>query len=340
MSAFCFNGAVSMSIPENVTNTVFGQVLTVTTPGYTGTVLYSVANLVNNDASCPMTASAFSRDTSTGKLKLGTPAIDFAKCQKGLSFNFVATRSNNALLNSTCNVKLSVTQIIKQPVITDCAPRFVIERSTVGTIFGAPLVANTTNVGTSLVWSMNNSAASPIGIGLCDGQLRVLQYFRWKDYSSFNFTVTVVNDGTALGIGSLNASCRMTVWVIQAALPPVPSVTSFFLPELSPVGTFVGNVKSVDPDGFPVTNHSWAVADSPNAFNIDSKGNITVRLLVDPSVILKSTFTYTLNVSNQYATGKYPLSISLTPIPRPPTIQDQFRSVREDVLPMTKITPA
>ena len=71
-------------------------------------------------------------------------------------------------------------QVAKPPVITDCAPRSVNERSVVGSAIGAPLAATNLNVGTSLLWTVTavvpGMTGNAITIGLCDGTLRVLQY--------------------------------------------------------------------------------------------------------------------------------------------------------------------
>lgn len=75
-------------------------------------------------------------------------------------------------------------------------------------------------------------------------------------------SVTVQNNGAALGIGNSNSYCSTTVTINQVPLPPVLSNTVFFVPELSPVGTYVGNVGAVDPANFSVGNFVWASVDS------------------------------------------------------------------------------
>lgn len=76
--------------------------------------------------------------------------------------------------------RTALPQVAKPPLITDCGPRSVNERSIVGTAIGLPLAATNLNVGTSLLWTVTATApgysGNVITIGLCDGTLRVLQY--------------------------------------------------------------------------------------------------------------------------------------------------------------------
>jgi hypothetical protein len=338
MSSFCFNGAAQLTATEGVTNVAFDTWLNITTPGYAGAVTYTIASVTVYDVTCPVTTSYFTYNSGSKKMQIGSTALDYSKCPNGVSLVLRAIRTADTTLNASCTISVDINQVIKTPVITDCSPRSVTERSTVGTVFGSTLKATTTNVGTSLLWSLSTSPT--VAVSACDGQLRVAQYFLWKTASSYTVTATVVNDGSALGIGTASASCSLTINVIQAPLPPVPSVTSFTMPELSAVGAYVGNVKSVDPDGFAIKNHTWTVTDTPHAFLIDAQGNITVRQVVDTITSLKSVFTYTMNVSNAYTSARYTVTISLTPVPRPPTVSDQVRSVREDIVALTKLTPA
>lgn len=84
----------------------------------------------------------------------------------------------------------------------------------------------------------------------------------WAAVKSVAVNVTVKNDGTALNIGSSYAYCNTTITVNQVPLPPTLSNTVFFVPELSPVGTWVGNVGAVDPANFTVSGYVWAAVDS------------------------------------------------------------------------------
>ena len=74
-------------------------------------------------------------------------------------------------------------------------------------------------------------------------------------------SVTVENNGAAIGIGSAFSYCTTSVAINHVPLPPVLANTVFFTPELSPVGTLVGNVGGVDPGNFTVRDYIWASTD-------------------------------------------------------------------------------
>ena len=84
----------------------------------------------------------------------------------------------------------------------------------------------------------------------------------WATVKIVIVNVTVQNNGAALNIGNSNSYCLTNVTIIQVPLPPVLQNTVFFVPELSPVGTWVGNVGAVDPANFTVGNFTFAAMDS------------------------------------------------------------------------------
>ena len=251
-----------------------------------------------NDAGCgARTSSFFGFDGNSQRATTGATALDYPSCQNGISVWVTAARVSAPTLNATCRLNVTVTQVAKPPVISDCGPRSVNERTIAGTPAGAALVATTTNIGTSIFWSINDTV--PFSIGACDGIVRVLTPVRWKVQQTYTFTVIARNDGSSIGIGSSSSSCVATVTVLPVYLPPKPSVTTFSVAELSPVGTFVGNMATVDPEGFPVRRHAFTVVDVPDAFAVDAQGNVTVKAVVDTLLSLKSIFAYTVNVSNE-----------------------------------------
>lgn len=115
----------------------------------------------------------------------------------------------------------SLLQVARPPIITDCSNRAVNERTISGSAIGGPILATNPNIGTSLVYSLNYTLSTPsppnvpLSIGLCDGQLRVLKTFLWRDYKQFTVFITVRNDGSAIGIGSSTSTCIMRVNVTQ-----------------------------------------------------------------------------------------------------------------------------
>jgi hypothetical protein len=196
-------------------------------------------------------------------------------------------------------------------------------------------------VGTSLLWTINTtlSGAVPFSMGLCDGQLRVLTPFYWRNAKSYMVALTVTNDGTSLGIGSSRSTCVTWVNVSMVPIPPVASVTSFTLPELTNVGTLVGNVMASDPNNFTF-NCTWDTIDTPNAFSVSRDCNISVLLSQDTLLTLKSVYSYVLNITNGYATARVPITITLTPIPRPPVTFAQSSSIIDNAPKFTQLSPS
>jgi hypothetical protein len=293
MSAQCPAGTAEAQVEEMLTNSDFGPQFSVTTPGYTGSLTWSVVSIVANDPTCVLrttgnftfSTGTISAGTTWGRLRIGAWPLDYPTCMNGFRLTIRAARSNNAAMLQECAVDVEVLQVAKPPVVTDCANRAIPERSISGTNIGAPLVALNRNVGTSVLWFVNYTTSGniPISVGMCDGQLRVLRPFLWKDARDYRVDLTIRNDGTSLGIGSRSVTCRLWVNVTMVPLPPNPTVTTFWLPELSPVGTLVGNVAGVDPNNFTF-NATWGRTDTPNAFAISPNGTITVAQVHDTLV--------------------------------------------------------
>ena len=342
LAALCPLSKATAQVEEILTNTDFGPTFTITTPGYAGTVAWTVSNVVANDATCVLRTTNFTMSSGSGwgRLRIGAWPLDYTLCMNGFRLTYRAARSNNAGIAASCAVDVEVLQVAKPPVITDCGNRSVAERSIAGANIGAPLAALNRNIGTSLLWFVNYTTAGnvPISAGMCDGQLRVLRPFLWKDARAYRVDLTVRNDGSALGIGSRVAYCSMWVNVVMVPLPPTPTVTTFWIPELSPVGALVGNPLGVDPNNFTF-NYTWGAVDNPNAFAVNRGGNITVSLVQDTLLTLKPTFSYALNMTNGFATSSTPVTINLMPVARPPITFDQSRSLREDAATGWQLTP-
>lgn len=108
----------------------------------------------------------------------------------------------------------------------------------------------------------------------------------------FTVFISVRNDGTALGIGSSTSTCVMRVNVTQVPLPPELTNTVFYVAELKPAGTLVGNVLATDPNNYTVSSIRFGNAEMPNAFAINNQGNITVTQTIDSLALLKNSWKY------------------------------------------------
>ena len=142
----------------------------------------------------------------------------------------------------------------------------------------------------------------------------------WVAVQQVTVSVTVENNGAAIGIGNAFSYCTTTVTINRVPLPPVLTNTVFFVPELSPVGTLVGNVAAIDPANFTVRDYVWAFVDpvrptvvenlfgrliislapfrslmQSNPFAIDrTNGTIIFTSFIDTIVLLKNVWTVSL----------------------------------------------
>jgi hypothetical protein len=160
-------------VEESYAGLAFGPTIIVNTPGYMGGLTWSIDSVTPVDVGCvipPLTSTG----GAAGRLMTGATPLDFTPCQNGFSVVFRVARSNNAALFATCRANVEITQVAKAPIVTDCGPRAINERSITGTTAGAPLVATNLNVGTSILWFINTTLANnaPFTIGMCDGIIR------------------------------------------------------------------------------------------------------------------------------------------------------------------------
>lgn len=219
-SSGCTSGGATATVPSGVPNSLWGPTFTVATPGYSGTVNWTIASVVPADVGCPVSPSFFNISVlslTSATMWVGATAVQLSLCPNGFNLVVNAARSADWTLNAQCTVavagalesgvlnavvKLSrltspflppaVGQIIAVPTITNCAtPRSINERSPTGTFIGDAMVATTSNSGTTITWALLGASGIPISIGLCDGQLRVLTPFHWRTRQSYTVTVQV-----------------------------------------------------------------------------------------------------------------------------------------------------
>lgn len=157
---------------------------------------FAVTSITAVDATCNVAPGwfGFSVSSTQGQIVMNT-ALDYASCQNGFRAVVTVTRSDSATqfasgfgtVTATCAIDVEVLQVARPPIITDCSDRAVNERSISGSAIGGPILATNPNIGTSLIYSLNATLskpfppAIPLSIGLCDGQLRVLKTFLWRD---------------------------------------------------------------------------------------------------------------------------------------------------------------
>jgi len=350
-------GTTSFGVNDGTTGATFGPQLSAATPGYAGVTTYSISNMQTSDSTCSAAALVSGTGLSTttistmGQLSVSQLyTISSTACQRGFSFLLTATRADGSGLNATCFVSVSVLQVIRPPTFTFCGPINLEERSGIGAIAtGGAITATTTNYGTTIFYSFAPSfaLANNFTINTCTGYVSARQSLFWKDRQTYSLPIVATNDGTAISLGTANSSCTATLNIVQVPLPPVPTTTTFSINELSPVGTFIGNLGFVDPAGYPISNVRWNVipltvgAATGNVVSVgsDELGMLNVSVVVDTLVMAKTTWVYSVNVSNPYITGSYPVSITFNSVPRPPTVPTQSVSVPESSAPGTTFPP-
>jgi hypothetical protein len=135
-------GHTTGSLREATVNENFGPTINVSMPGYFGSPAFSVDLVTPFDSSCTVTAANFTVTGGTrAQLQILAWPIDYASCGSGMYVEFTARRSNDPSITAKCGVNVTVLQVTKAPVITDCQNRTVRERSIVSTLIGTPLLA-------------------------------------------------------------------------------------------------------------------------------------------------------------------------------------------------------
>lgn len=113
--------------------------------------------------------------------------------------------------------------------------------------------------------------------------------------------------------------------------------------ELTPGGSIVGRIAASDPNGDALSGWTWASRDptDPNAFTINSAtGDVTVTRLLDTTITLKTSYSYTVSVSDGRLTTTGAILITIQVVYRPPVTFAQTRSVSEAATGGSDIPPA
>ena len=358
-------GSATVTVLNGVTNQAFGPSLTPGTQNPTGLPLaldYIISDAVALDTSCAGAfgaAALFSTSglgvaanttstpglvslTAGGQLLLG-PGYTFSSARgpNGFSFTLLARRSLTPSLNATCSVKIAVAQTILAPTFSFCGNVSLQERSGAGAEAAPAIQASTTNTGTTIKYFVRSAPANFL-VNSCSGVVSSTTDLAWTTAPSYPMTVTAVNDGSAIGLGNASSTCSFFVVVKQNVLPAAPTVTSFVIPELSPVGTPIGSLQIVDPAGYAISSVAWASTPSKNVASVDGQGNIAVALVVDTLAAgFSSNYNYRVNVTNAYGVrATYNVLVIFSTVARPPIVQAQTVSILANATAGTAATPA
>jgi hypothetical protein len=220
------------------------------------------------------------------------------------------------------------------PVLTNCgANRTIAERSALNTaVVGPALAATVDNVGTALLFSINNVGPIPFTVGSCNGIISLAQTpLLYQTQSSYTLQIAVQNVGLQ---PSLTATCNVVVNVVRVPLPPTLATTVLYVKELSTAGSLVGNLgpaASLGDSLGPVTIANQTVA---GAFTIDAYGNVLVGAKDLPSIALQSQYTLNVSAADTLGIAAYiPVTINVLAVPQPPTTYPQTLYVQETAAP-------
>jgi hypothetical protein len=359
-SAACPTGELLVQLADDVRNAAFGGSFTAATPGWGSPVLqFTVANkTAAAPATCPVTNYVITAQATgaIGTLQLGGTSVDYTGCASGFSMTLQASRSpaspSDALATfpapDSCRVTIYPFRALRAPALTVCRNLTIVERQAPGTVYGQVISANVSSVASTLVYSVNASASLPTpGQTLpfvidCNGNL-VGTRVPFFDLASA-YTATL--QATAVGFGeSASSTCAIVITILPKPAVPTLSSPALFAFDLSAVGTWVGNVGPVTNNNVAsaaakyVTTTTIASSDTPDAFAIDSQGNVTVKAAVLDATV-KSVFTYTVNASDALSWALYPVTISLLPAARPPVTFAQARTAADTIAGGTTLPPA
>ncbi|RYE85099.1 MAG: cadherin repeat domain-containing protein, partial [Methanosarcinales archaeon] len=318
-----------------------GPIFTPSLPGCASTcdMTVTVLTVTGTDAACSTPTSLFTYNTVTNKLKVGTTQLRSITCTTAYQVLLQFARAADATQSTTCLVEVATEETNIAPVMAPgtCGPRYVNERSLVGTQVGTALVATDENPNQPHIWTIESTARYPFALGVCDGIITVTELsLNFTRQSSYVVPIKVTDAGIP---PALSASCTITIYVNDVSDPPVLLTSELSVYENSPVGTAVGTVTAFDIDS-PVSSltYSWSRADSPDAFAISSTGVVTTRLTgIDFET--KNVYYYRVLVSDGAASAVGDLTIRVLNENDPPVVSSSTsRTIAENTAPGTLLS--
>ena len=356
ISSTCPTGSLTTQLPDTVSSVAYGPVLAASTLGNASAgVTWTIVNTtVNDNTACslapfpPLLSSSGNRT----QLAIGATAVSASACSAGFSVIVKAARTAaNATTDpvysvgsvppflDTCTVRVYPIVSLRSPSLTFCKGSITVpEREAVGSKYGTVVQATSPQTSTTLAYSFASSSSGPAaGVALpfgldCNGTLLAsspVDYFLASTYAT---TIRVDN----IGLGAvLSVFCNLNITISPRPVPP--TIVNDFLSvyDLTPAGTYVGNIGAVDNNNVvPAANYSVVakiVTPDPRGdfFAISAAGDITVKNPTGLDSFRIDFCTIVVNVSDAISWATYPVVISLMPSARPPVIVAQVRTVND-----------
>jgi len=282
-------------------------------------------------------------------VKVGSDPLLWEDCGRSFPVVLRAQLASDPAFAAECYTTVNVVRKLSAPLITNCEGpldvRRVPELQIAGTSVGAPLMGTQVGgeqAGVVLRWFLTNAVDGlDFAVDTCSGQVfttRVLSRTTTPDSAGGDIrtlAITAIADGASLGMGSLFATCKLEVNVTRVnQAPSVYDGTSLFVSELRPAATLVGTVQFGDPDfeDSLKVRASWASTDSrdPLAFAINpTSGDVTTYYMLDAIKSGISVYYLVVNVTDGTAWTTAPITITISPKPRPPVVLAQTLSLME-----------
>ena len=311
-----------------------GPVLNATSPGFTGGILVTITNVARAPG-CTNLASGTNLTWDSSAARLRVPigeSLNFADCQTGALVTLRASRIGFPLVQESCTVKIAVSQFIRAPTITDCGPRYVAERSAVGTAVApagtaatsplAALRAVSPNVGTAMLWSANLTLnpSLPFSIDPCSGVVTTLMTLLRRTQKIYTVPIVATNDGRSIGLGTSTATCTLSITVVASPLPPLIANTAFAAPDGAVSGTMLGNVRASDTDDYAIVYYAIVPGSGAGTtfLAVDMLGNVTLSAPLSAFSTGIYAYSAVLNVSTAYIWGLTTLTLTVLAVAPPP----------------------
>ncbi len=256
----------AFSIEENSSSgTQVGYVLAIDVdPGQTLT--YSITGGNSN--------SAFSLNSTTGKLSVATPSALNFEATPEFSLNVTVQDNGPGSLSSSAVMTIIINDVNEAPAMNN--QNFNVENyAETGTIAGT-ILGSDPDAGQTLTYTIvSGNTSSAFNLNPNSGVLSVANAsaINYQINPIFNLVVRATDNGTP----SLNCTANITVTVSDFNNPPIIASQTFSIDENSTTGTQAGIVVATDNDPSQTLTFSILDGNANNAFAINaSSGALTV----------------------------------------------------------------
>jgi VCBS repeat-containing protein len=239
---------------------------------------------------------AFTINASTGVLTVANAAAVNFEQTPVFQLRVRATDAVNPNIFTEATVTVNLTNVNEPPVVDD-QTFSVSENAANGTLVGTVAFVDPDANQTRSVTIVSGNAAGVFAIDSATGQITVADRTQldFETTATYSLLVQVTDSATP----ALSDQATITINVLDVNEAPVIQPESFFIAENSPVGTSVGTVTAIDPDGTFNTRYSIVANNVLNTFAINqTTGEITVANLPGLNFERANIFILTVRASD------------------------------------------